>query len=181
MAQPKTLNIYNLKYFFNYRTVPTRGIQPGMIVEFNYRSPNGVHDVKPLIYVLEVEGDRVWGMNLHYNLALLGEIVKLKQGEVASFVNKQQEKQKAEVVVKPQDYKPDPKQLNQKNIPSLPENKEILKERQKKQPLEVKPNSIRYDQKLLESYTLTKRPENILRNYLYARMSTVNKLIFKPA
>ena len=169
---PKTVNMYNLKNFFDFKTVPVNQIIPGMIVSFGYRSPDGVHDGTPLIYVLEVEGDRVWGINLHYKFALLGETIQIKRAEVNKATPQKQE-------VAPEKPTEDnarvrPEQLNNKNIPSLPEFKKTLGADKP-----AAPGKISYPKQLFEHYTLTKQPKALLRNYLYPRMSNVQKLTFK--
>ena len=172
---PQKINIYNLKYFFNFKPIPTSQILPGMLVQFNYRSPEGVHDVKPLIYVLEVEQDRVWGINIHYNFKLLEGIVADKIN-VLSKVKPTEKQETGKETVKT-DPTPRQEQLNKKNILSQDENEAILNKDDKKTiTKEVKPT---YPIQLLETYTLQTIPSNILRNYLYTRTSGVNKLTFK--
>lgn len=172
---PQKINIYNLKYFFNFKPISNNQILPGMIVQFNYRSPEGVHDVKPLIYVLEVEQDRIWGINIHYNFKLLEGIVADKINVLSKV--KPTEKQETDKETLEKDPTPRQEQLNKKNILSQGENEAILNKDDKKViTKEVKPV---YPQKLLETYTLQTIPSNILRNYLYSRTSSVNKLIFK--
>ena len=173
-SYPAKVNIYNLKNFFNFKTVSTNQIIPGMIISFGYRSPEGVHDSTPLIYVLEVEGDRIWGINLHYKFALLGEVIQYKRAEVQKVTPTKQEAP----VEKPieDNSRPRPEQLNQKNIPSLPEFKKVLGTDKPTQPTFSKPS---YPIQLLEHYTLTQQPKELLRNYLYPRMTSVQKLVFK--
>jgi hypothetical protein len=172
MSYPKVLNIHNIKYFFDFKSTSTGLILPGMIIQFNYRSPDGVHAVKPLVYVLEAEQDRIWGMNLHYKLSLLGDMVDLKKEELSKGYPLQP-------IAKPVDPKEAakvlPSQLNQKHVPSLPETKDTLKDKIS----QPQPEQKRAPQKLLEHFTITNPPKHILRNYLYPRMSGVTKLIFK--
>lgn len=169
---PKTLNIYNLKYFFNFKPIGANQILPGSIVQFNYRSPEGIHDKSPLIYVLETEQDRVWGINLHYKLSLLGGIVELKKAEVLKATP--QTVQPIPVPT-PGDSKVKPEQLNQKFIPSLPEFKETLGVGKGETPTK----KVTLPPQLLEHYTLTSQPKELLRNYLYSRISNTQKLVFK--
>ena len=167
---PKTLNIYNLKNFFNYKPINAGQIVPGMLLAFNYRSPEGIHDRAPLIYVLEAEQDRIWGLNLHYKFALLGETVQIKKSEISEITPTTQQPTQLDPKVRPE-------QLNQKNIPSLPDFKETLGVT--KQPLPNKKPI--YTPQLLEHYTLTQQPKEILRNYLYTRISGLQKLVFRVA
>lgn len=169
---PKQVNIYNLKNFFNFKLINKGQIIPGSILQFNYRSPEGVHDTSPLIYVLESEQDRVWGLNLHYKFVLLGEAIQLKKDEI----QKAHPQQPKETPIEPIDNsKPHPEQLNQKHIPSLPEFKKTLGV--DKQIIQPKPIVI--PNQLLEHFTLTNQPKELLRNYLYPRMSNIQKLVFK--
>jgi hypothetical protein len=171
---PSKLNIYNLKSFFNYKPISSGQIIPGMLLSFNYNSPGGVHDRSPLIYVLEAEQDRVWGLNLHYQFILLGESVQTKRAEISSITpEKNQPIQQTNNL----DPKVRPEQLNGKNIQSLPEFKQTLGVNN--QPLtQQKPT---YTPQLLEHYTLAQQPKEILRNYLYTRVSGLQKLVFKVA
>jgi hypothetical protein len=178
---PKNVNIYNLKSFFDYKTISASQITPGMILSFTYKSPEGVHDRAPLIYVLEVDQDRIWGLNLHYKFVLLGEVIQVKRGELAKTQPSKEEQQpavKSNENQKPGDPTPRPEQLNQKLIPSLSETKGILKIGEKPI-LQAPPKKIVYPNQLLEHYTMTEQPKEILRNYLYPRISTLQKLVFK--
>lgn len=170
---PKTLNIYNLKSFFNFKSINVGQILPGTIIQFSYRSPEGIHDKSPLIYVLEVEQDRVWGINLHYKLNLLAQMVELKKAEVLKINPQEVAQEQPNTNL---DSKVKPEQLNQKHIQSLPEFKETLGI--DKQTTEPKKKVI-IPQQLLEKYTLTIQPKELLRNYLYPRMGSVQKLVFR--
>ncbi len=177
-SYPVKVNIYNLKSFFDFKPVNANQIIPGMILQFKYRSPEGVHDVSPLIYVLEAEQDRIWGLNLHYKFALLGEVIQDKRGELAK-TQPSQETEKPEVKPVSGDPTPRPEQLNQKYVPSLAETKAVLA---KTQPAAVVPEQkkkIIYPPQLLEHYTLINQPKELLRNYLYPRISGLQKLVFK--
>lgn len=170
LKYPNKLTIHNINYFFTLRPVGRNQITPGNLIQFRYQSPDHeLHDRNPLIYVLEVEGDRVWGLNLHYKFNLLGEVIEKKKTEVAKIkapaptpINN-----KGEDVTKPL-----PDQVSGK-IPSLQKIKQDLNKKQIKQPDIKIPNNI------LEKYSLSQVPQDILRNYLFTRMSTTNKLFFK--
>lgn len=54
-------------------------------MQFNYRSPEGVHDKKPLVYVVEVQADRVYGLNVHYDFKLMENIIANKRLEVSKL------------------------------------------------------------------------------------------------
>lgn len=171
MNYPSTLNIYNLKNFFNFKIINTSQILPGTILQFGYRSPEGIHDKSPLIYVLEAEQDRVWGINLHYKLTLLGEVVQLKKTEVLKATPQQEQSQQIEAPT----ANVKPEQLNQKHIQSLPEFKKTLGVDKQITPQK----QITLPPQLLETYTLTNQPKELLRNYLYTRMTNIQKLVFK--
>lgn len=168
---PEKINIYNLPMFFNIRSTSTSQVFPGNLIQFNYSSPTGVHDKKPLVYVLNTEGDRVWGINLHYRFNLIEGIVDSKKKLVTESYNKIKE-----INI---DTKPTQKQLSNPIVPSLAELKDNYKQQEQRQQQlvsSIKPN---IPIKLLEEYTLSQTPENILRNYLYTRISGLQKLIFK--
>lgn len=180
LKYPEKVNIYNLKSFFNYKSLSISQITPGMIISFSYRSPEGVHDKAPLIYVIEAEQDRVWGINLHYKFALLGEAIQIKRAELQKDYPPAQEKKETEQTpIQPTDnYKPRPEQLNQKYIPSLPEFKETLKptaDPKPKGPVKKTTPPLQ----LLEKFVLSSQPKEFLRNYLYTRMGSLQKLEFK--
>lgn len=173
---PAKINIYNLKYFFDFKSITPSQIIPGMLVQFSYRSPEGVHDVKPLVYVLEVEQDRVWGINVHYNFKLLESVVVDKQLTLSKVKPQGTTEDSTEKTIG-NDPTPRPEQLNQRNIPSLEDNKGILNKDSK--PKVVPVSKPKYPQQLLETYTMQQIPANILRNYLYSRTSSITKLVFK--
>lgn len=149
--KPKKINIYNLKYFFNYKSISPSAIIPGNLIEFNYRSPEGVHDKKPLIIILSVEGDRCWGLNLHYKFNLIEGLLANKHQDINTFIQTNPNKQEE----------------------SLKERVEAIREEKKLEYLNTpKPT-------LLENFSLKNEPPLILRNYLYTRMSGIQKLSYK--
>ncbi len=172
---PKTVNIYNLKSFFNFKAIGSNQILPGTIIQFSYRSPEGIHDKSPLIYVLEAEQDRVWGINLHYKLSLLSSAIEIKKQEVLKANPPQEQTIQTQQSVPAGDARVRPEQLNRKDIPSLPEFKSTLGVDKQILP----PKKIVIPQQLLENYTLTTQPKEYLRNYLYPRMGSIQKLVFK--
>ncbi len=147
---PKNINSYNLKLFFDLKSAGVNQIVPNSIIQFNYRSPEGIHDKAPLIFVLDVYSDRVYGLNLHYDFKLMQQIVTSKDVELLTY--------KPNEVSKPVE----------KKVGELPTVDEI------KQTIKTIP------QNSLEKYTLNNRPTFILRNYLFTRMSGIVKLIYKP-
>ena len=154
--RPKQITISNLRYYFDFKPVSLRGgLQPGMLVEFNYSSPSGVHDRKPLIYVMQVEGDRVYGLNLHYRFNLTAQIVESKKQEVLSYLPKQA-----------------PQKEVSKDIPDVPTVEKDIKQPDLK--------NIKLPPQVLEKYLLSSQPSDILRNYLYSRITSPRKLVYKP-
>lgn len=85
MSHPKQINIYNMNMFFDFKGISTSQIIPGNIIQFNYRSPDGVHDKKPLIYVLETQSDRVYGLNLHYEFKLMQDVIAKKDIDLIPY------------------------------------------------------------------------------------------------
>lgn len=173
---PAKINIYNLRYFFDLKPISAGQIVPGMLIQFNYRSPEGVHDVKPLVYVLEAEQDRVWGINVHYDFKLLEGVVANKQLTLAKTEPQGTVEDTDEKTIG-NDPTPRPEQMNQRNIPSLDDNKRILDK--DKKPKVIPVSRPKYPQQLLETYVMQQLPANILRNYLYSRASSITKLVFK--
>lgn len=178
------INQSNIRKYFDYRAASTSQLKPGMLVSFRYRSPDRhIHDVSPLIYVLEHRGDRVYGLNLHYHFGLMGGLIMMKRKELEKKVRG----------YKDTTNEPDPKKVQQQkpltqtkvvNAQSIQQQR--LQQQQKlkpglKQP-EVKPivvPKVRIPPQLLEFYQLQIEPVSILRNYLFPRMSGIQKLIFK--
>ena len=149
--KPKKINIYNLKYFFNYKSISPSSIIPGNLIEFNYRSPEGVHDKKPLVIITSVEGDRCWGFNIHYKFDLIEGLLANKFQDVNTYIQTNPNKQEESLRERVQDLR-EQKKLEYLNMP--------------------KPT-------LLESFSLKIEPTFILRNYLYTRMSGIQKLSYK--
>lgn len=171
----KTIRTSNIKEFFNYQTISSGSIKPGMLLSFRYSSPDGVHDRAPLIYVLSKEGDRVWGLNLHYHFTLMAQIYNLKQLEVNA--SKKNFKQTTQM--------PNPKAnddvLNKvpklKNILSKTKTKPSMSKPKKKVPVTTSKNiPVRAN---LDIFVLKQKPDFILRNYLFSRMKSGYKLIYK--
>ena len=84
--RPNVITLYNLKQFFDFRSVSSGGLRPGMLANFSYRSPDGIHDTKPLCFVLENLNQRIVGLNLHYNYQIVKFLVEAKDNEIAEFL-----------------------------------------------------------------------------------------------
>lgn len=178
----KKLTIYNLNQFFDLKSVSMAGIKPGMLVQFRYSSPEGVHDVKPLVFVLEKKSDRIWGLNFHYQFGLIEPLIKMKDAEVQKFLENSSEwkkYQKELTQVKPEEVAKD-------GLPDVNEIEQDMKDKSKKvvkeepvQPFDVK--KIRFPQLMLENFAndKIKPPVSILRNYLFMRMNSLQKLSYK--
>lgn len=198
MPPKEIINQNNIKQYFDYRAVGPSQLKPGMLVSFRYQSPDyHIHDMNPLVYILERKVDRIYGLNLHYHFGLMGGLILNKRKELeaktgyhnatndpakpnqpnvpagtkivnaATSAQTNQQKQQAIAAAKAQE------RLNKlKGIKPIP-GKPIV------QPIE-KPKIIRIPPILLETYELQIEPVQILRNYLFIRMSGLQKLIFKP-
>lgn len=177
--KPRVITLYNYSAFFNFQKISSGAIRPGQLLQFRYQSPEGVHDVRPLIFVLEKKGDRVWGCNLHYNFKLLPPLLKLKDDEVQKFLKSSSEYRKWEQEMS----KPKPEEVAKEDIPDAEEVKETMpqdkKEEGEVQQFDIK--KVRFPQNLLEDYTNNKIviPSDLLRNYLFVRMSGLEKLLYK--
>lgn len=214
MAQKEIITANNIRRYFDFRGASISQLRPGMLVAFRYKSPDRhIHDVNPLVYIIENQGDRIYGLNLHYNFALMGGMIFLKrqelekkvgyhfgpeeekeQGELdeattrhsaqtgTKHVNAQTPTQKAVDKNKPQP-KLTPQQQRQADQQAATAAKTGQKPvapqpKQPEKPVKVIPKP-RVPIQLLEHYQLQAEPITILRNYLFPRMSGIQKLVFK--
>lgn len=77
-----------IRNYFNFKPTSRGQIKEGMLLSFGYRSPDRkIHDPKPLIYVLERKGDKVYGLNVHYDFNLIGGAIALKRQELEEKTN----------------------------------------------------------------------------------------------
>ena len=65
----------DILYYFEYKKITPSSLVQDNLIYFNYKSPNGVHDKTPLVYVLEKRLDRVFGLNVHYDAGELFELI----------------------------------------------------------------------------------------------------------
>lgn len=151
---------FKVEDYFNHMSVSPSGLTQGQIVQFNYNSPNGQSDNKPLIYVYEKRIDRVYGINLHYNMAHFTEILQKIENQVTKFLKEQYERN--------------------------PENRKKLIEEHKNQFSnslisieEYNKYMINYPRKQLEEFVVATQDFKNMRQYLYTRMSSVTKLVYK--
>ncbi len=62
-------------------------LKEGQLVTFNHKTFQA-NDKNPLIYVLEVRSNRVYGLNLRYESKLFYSIMKKKDEEIKKMINK---------------------------------------------------------------------------------------------
>lgn len=129
---------------------------------FEYSADN-IHDRRPLIWVLEIKGDRIWGLNLHYNFSILGDIINFKKNEVKNKVpkvdnSKKEEENKGEENTPPSTTLPNivDAQIKSVNTPTVIKNLDDF-----------------------SNYPIGKNSE-ILRNYLHRNIRNSYKLYLKP-
>ena len=156
----KKLTPNNLHDFFTYKSTSPGSLQSGNIILFSYRSPDGVHDKMPLVYVLDKDSDKITGINLHYSFGLMSEALAERQMTVEN-------------------------KLIQEWVRKFPADKQKLND--KKQPFNIwtqEPKDLhniktKINKKDLTEYHINKFPETIIRNYLYPRMHGVSLLELK--
>lgn len=166
---PKQITIQNTGQFFNTYTIGPSGIKPGMLIQFNYKSPKGTHDGKPIVFVLENKGDRVIGLNLHYQMPILAQLIQIKNEQLWKFIENSQEYKN---YLKTQGGNITSTEELQEN-PNLPNPVDV---KIKKITFDTK--KVRYPQTLLEDFTTEEvaASKKIFRVYLFKRMSGLTKL-----
>jgi hypothetical protein len=194
----------NIKNYFDYRAVGPGQLKPGMLISFRYQSPDRhIHDINPLVYIVERKADRVFGLNLHYHFGLMGGLILLKRKELEAKTglnnttndpikpNKPNQPNVPEKNTNPIHNKstlPNPKlitakpsvQQQQQDIAAAKAQERLGKQKPGVIQAPVQKQIIRIPPQLLEIYELQIEPIQILRNYLFPRMSGMQKLIFKP-
>jgi hypothetical protein len=151
---------FKLAQLFEYRNVTPSSLEKGQLVYFKYKSPNGVHDKSPLVYVLDKTFDKIYGINVHYDMGEIQDICDQVQDKVNLFLenkwySKHPEKRK---------------ELQQKRIefdPSLIDQKELAEFKRS------------INKKDLEIFNLQGYSPDAFRSYLYKRMNNVSKLVWK--
>ncbi len=148
--KPKLIN------FDEYKLNPlTYGkIKENMLISFHYQS-HIVHDKKPVIFVLEVRGNRIYGINLRYKPWLFDQILRDKKKEINNLLDKKirdyYSKQENKIVLEIE--KEDLKLMLEKEIPSF--------------------------YKEYYNFKLAKMHSDILRNYLKERVVNINQIVFE--
>jgi hypothetical protein len=145
---------------FEYRNVSPSSLMPGNLIYFKYKSPNGVHDRAPLVYVLSKEFDRIYGINVHYDMDELQDIVDVVETKVNTFFEQQW-------------YSKHPEKKQELYKQRLEFNPGMI---DKKEFLEMKRRVNKID---LERFPITVNNSEALRCYLYQRMNNVSKLVWK--
>jgi len=177
-SKPSRITIYNLNSFFDFRSVSSGGIKAGMFVQFRYSSPAGVHDVKPLVYVIENLRDRIFGVNFHYDFGLMAQIIELKDEEVQKFLENNSDYQN----YKKQLEDPDTEEMEEDALPDADEVKNNMQKKVDKiEPVkDFDMRKIRFPQNMLENYNNNeiKPSKEMLRNYLFNRMIGIQKLVY---
>jgi hypothetical protein len=167
--KPRTVTITNIYQFFNTNGINPSSAKKGMLIEFNYSSPEGVHDKNPLVFIMENYNDRIIGLNLHYQFGIIAALLKEKDTELKEFIQKSNEYKK---------YLDELKKISKVDLKNknLPDSIEL-----KKESLKFDIKKIRFPQSLLETFLSDKikASEDIFRTYLFKRMANLRKLSFK--
>jgi len=166
--KPSNLTINNVKSFFNFSSTSPSGLKKGMLIKFNYFSPDRkVNDKTPLVFIMEKYNDRVVGLNLHYQFDVLSELIEIKNEQLTEFVNNSRE------------YKAHLKELENKSKVDLSEGDlPSSEELEAESNFDVK--KVRVPTQMLEDFTAdVGASSDIFRVYLYRRMTGVSKLSFK--
>lgn len=150
----------DVREFFTFSSVSPASLKASSLISFTYRSPNGVHDKHPLVYVSSKERDRFYGFNVHYDGEQLTEILqnvtnKIDEGLAEEYFSKYPDKQN--------EFKKKRKLFTRDVL-----NKQDLKEFTRRI---YKPD--------FESYELDNTNIETLRCYIFKRMNQVKKLIYK--
>jgi len=151
---------FRLEDYYTFKNVTPRSLEQDNLVFFSYHSPNGVHDKTPLVYVLEKQLDRFYGLNLHYDSLELQEVIQNIQVKTNTFLEKEW-------------YKKYPEKKKQLKESKAKFTKQLL------EPKDLKEFSNRFPKRDLEKYVLKRKNTDTMRCYLYVRMNQVSKLIFK--
>ena len=170
--RPKQILLTNTSSFFDARFTSTGSIKTGNLIQFNYSSPDGVHDKKPIVFVMENKGDRIIGLNMHYQMSVLAQLVQMKDEQLQEFIENSQE-YKNYMKIQGGDTTPVEELQESPNLPN---------------PIDIKAKQvafdtkkIRYPQILLEDFTNDQvdASKEIFRVYLFKRMSGLTKLVIK--
>lgn len=145
---------------FIYKTITPSSLLNTNIIRFSYKSPDGVHDKEPLVYVTEKRFDRFFGINLNYDVKELQEAVLNVQNLITPYLEKEYFKKYPENKKKLQETK----QTFNKSLITEDEYKEFMN---------------RFPKKDLEVFNIQTTNMGAMRQYLYSRMTSVSKLVYK--
>ncbi len=147
----------DVAFYFEYKKITPRALVQDNLIYFSYKSPNGVHDPAPLVYVLEKQNDGIYGLNIHYDSTQLFEIIDNTSAKINSILEKEFNKK----------YPDRKKQLQKERVPF---DKSLLEASDKKI---FARKIMRRD---LEQFLLRNKSDFTFRHYLFVRMNNVSRL-----
>lgn len=150
----------DILYYFEYKKITPSSLVQDNLIYFNYKSPNGVHDKTPLVYVLEKRLDRVFGLNVHYDAGELFELINTTELKINKTLENEFFKK----------YPAAKKELQEKRLKF---SKDLLQEADKKE------FAKRISRKDMEQFLLRGKNSETLRTYLFTRMNNVSKLVWR--
>jgi hypothetical protein len=146
--------------YFIRKNVTPGSLLPDNLISFAYKSPAGVHDKSPLVIVLEARNDRIFGINLHYDMQemdeLLGNQINAFRKAMEIEWYKKYPKKKQELKKNGQGF--DLPLVDKKDWAQL---------------------CRRIPRKVMEQFPYSSKDSRALRCYLYPRMTRVSKLVWK--
>ena len=151
---------FKIEEYFNYKSVTPSSLQQDNVIQFSYKSPKGVHDETPLVLITEKLVDRCYGINIHYDMSELNEIVTNIENELLPFLEKEYYKK----------YPDNKKKLQEQRIKF---NKSLITEQEYHEMMN------RFPKRDLEVFRIQNYNLENMRCYLYKRMTSVSKLIWK--
>lgn len=151
---------FKIADYFIFKSVSPSSMELNNIIQFSYKSPNGVHDNKPLVLVHEKQGDRFYGINLNYDMGELNQAVTLIENKILPFIEEAYYKKYPDNKKKLLESK----QIFSKSLVTEQEYREFMR---------------KFPQKELELFEVTNKNMKVCRQYLYQRMSAVSKLNWK--
>ncbi|MEO6303720.1 MAG: hypothetical protein ABIP51_11180 [Bacteroidia bacterium] len=151
---------FKLAQLFDYKNVTPSSLQKGQLVYFKYNSPNGVHDKSPLVYVIDKTFDKIYAINLHYDMNEIQELTEGIQTKVNTFLENKW-------YAKHPEKRTELQQSGADFDPSLIEKKELADFKRG------------FNKKDLEVFALQSPSRDAFRSYLYKRMNNVSKLVWK--
>jgi len=156
------VNKYKVADFFDFKRLSPQALIQDNLISFNYKSPNGVHDPNPLVFVIEKQLDRFYGLNVHYDSKEYNEIIGNTNSKVIKY-------------------------FQDAWFRKYPEKKKQLYQSKRRrmfgldlvEPKDFKAFTRSIDKKTLEQFLLVKRNDYTFRCYLYVRMTNVKKAVWR--